>query len=290
MKYPKLRWLEVGIRTPVTDNEASVLVDTLVQMCGRGVLERDGWLYTYFEEPDDLSGFIELLRSRINSAIGNEEIHLVTRWQANEDWSEKWKRGLGPKRITDTIVVCPSWVQFQPEPDDIVIVIDPGMAFGTAEHGTTRGSLRLLASALQVDDRILDVGSGSGILAIVAVALGASEAIAIEGDSPSFEALQKNAERNAVSSRIKCIEEWADADSLQVMGPVDGIVANIETGVLCSFLPAFRNALIEDGWLVMSGILSMEWPRFLENTRAEGFSCAKVDRDGEWTSGLFKNV
>ena len=259
-------------------------------MCGRGVLERDGWLYTYFEEPDDLSGFIELLRSRINSAIGNEEIHLVTRWQANEDWSEKWKRGLGPKRITDTIVVCPSWVQFQPEPDDIVIVIDPGMAFGTAEHGTTRGSLRLLASALQVDDRILDVGSGSGILAIVAAALGASEAIAIEGDSPSFEALQKNAERNAVSSRIKCIEEWADADSLQVMGPVDGIVANIETGVLCSFLPAFRNALIEDGWLVMSGILSMEWPRFLENTRAEGFSCAKVDRDGEWTSGLFKNV
>ena len=290
MKYPKLRWLEVGMRTPVTDNEALVLVDTLVQMCGRGVLERDGWLYTYFEEPDDPSGFIELLRSRINSAISNEEIHLVTRWQANEDWSEKWKRGLGPRRITDSIVVRPSWVQFHPEPDDIVIVIDPGMAFGTAEHGTTRGSLRLLASALQVDDRILDVGSGSGILAIVAAALGASEAIAIEGDSPSFEALQKNAERNAVSSRIKCIEEWADADSLQVMGPVDGIVANIETGVLCSFLPAFRNALIEDGWLVMSGILSMEWPRFLENTRAEGFSCAKVDRDGEWTSGLFKNV
>ena len=290
MKYPKLRWLEVGIRTPVTDNEASVLVDTLVQMCGRGVLERDGWLYTYFEEPGDLSGFVELLRSRINSAIGNEEIHLVTRWQANEDWSEKWKRGLGPKRITDSIVVRPSWVQFHPEPDDIVIVIDPGMDFGTAEHGTTRGSLRLLASALKVDDRILDVGSGSGILAIAAAALGASEAIAIEGDLPSFEALQKNVQENAVSSRINCVEEWADAQSLQAMGPVDGIVANIETDVLCSFLPAFRNALIEDGWLVMSGILSMEWPCFLENTRAEGFRCAEVDRDGEWTSGLFKSV
>ena len=290
MKYPTLRWLEVGIRAPVTDNEALVLVDTLVQMCGRGVLERDGWLYTYFEEPVELSGFIELLRSRINFATGNEEIHLVTRWQANEDWSEKWKRGLGPKRITDSIVVRPSWVQFHPEPDDIVIVIDPGMAFGTAEHGTTRGSLRLLTSALQVDDRILDVGSGSGILAIAAAALGASEAIAIEGDSPSFEALQKNVEENAVSSRINCVEEWADAQSLQAMGPVDGIVANIETGVLCSFLPAFRNVLIEDGWLVMSGILSMEWPRFLENTRAEGFRCTEVDRDGEWTSGLFKNV
>jgi ribosomal protein L11 methyltransferase len=290
MKYPKLRWLEVGIRTPVTDNEASILVDILVQMCGRGVLERDGWLYTYFEEPDELSGFIELLRSRISSAIGNEEIHLVTRWQANEDWSEKWKRGLGPKRITDTIVVCPSWVQFHPEPDDIVIVIDPGMAFGTAEHGTTRGSLRLLASALQVDDRILDVGSGSGILAIAAAALGASEAIAIEGDSASFEALQKNAERNAVSSRINCVEEWADTHSLQAMGPVDGIVANIETNVLRPFLPTFRNALIEGGWLVLSGILSMEWPRFLENTRAEGFRCVEVDRDGEWTSGLFRSV
>jgi len=290
MKYPKLRWLEVGIRAPVTDNEASILVDTLVQMCGRGVLERDGWLYTYFEEPGDLSGFIELLRSRVSSAVGNEEIHLVTRWQANEDWSEKWKRGLGPKRITDTIVVRPSWVQFNPEPDDIVIVIDPGMAFGTAEHGTTRGSLRLLARALKVDDRILDVGSGSGILAIAATALGASEAIAIEGDSPSFEALQKNVEENAVSSRINCVEEWADTQSLQAMGPVDGIVANIETGVLCSFLPTFRNVLIEDGWLVLSGILSMEWPRFLENTKAEGFRCVEVDSDGEWTSGLFRSV
>ena len=290
MKYPKFRWLEVGIRTPVTDNEALVLVDTLVQMCGRGVLERDGWFYTYFEEPGDLSGFIELLRSRVSPAIGNEEIHLVTRWQANEDWSEKWKRGLGPKRITDTIVVRPSWVQFHPEPDDIVIVIDPGMAFGTAEHGTTRGSLRLLARALKVDDQILDVGSGSGILAIAAAALGASEAIAIEGDSASFEALQKNVERNAVSSRINCVEEWADTHSLQAMGPVDGIVANIETNVLRPFLPTFRNALIEGGWLVLSGILSMEWPRFLENTRAEGFRCVEVDRDGEWTSGLFRSV
>ena len=290
MKYPKLRWLEVGIRTPVTDNEASILVGTLVQMCGRGVLERDGWLYTYFEEPDDLSGFIEVLRARVSSTIGNEKIQLVARWQENEDWSEKWKRGLGPKRITDTIVVCPSWVQFNPEPEDIVIEIDPGMAFGTAEHGTTRGSLRLLSRALKVDDRILDVGSGSGILAIAAAALGASEATAIEGDPPSFEALQKNVERNAVSSRIKCIEEWVDADSLQVMGPVDGIVANIETGVLHPFLPAFRNALIQDGWLILSGILSMEWPDFLEDTRAEGFRCVEVDRDEEWTSGLFNIV
>ncbi len=74
------------------------------------------------------------------------------------------------------------------------------------------------------------------------------------------------------------------------MGPVDGIVANIETNVLRPFLPIFRNALIEGGWLVLSGILSMEWPRFLENTRTEGFRCVEVDRDGEWTSGLFRSV
>tara|TARA_Y100000588_G_scaffold156190_1_gene170215 strand:+ start:220 stop:1092 length:873 start_codon:yes stop_codon:yes gene_type:complete len=290
MNYPKLRWLEVGIRSPVTDNEASVLVDTLVQMCGRSVLEREGWLYTYFEEPDELSGFIERLRSRVSSAIGNEEIDVVTRWQANEDWSEKWKRGLSSKRITDTIVVRPSWVQFHPELDDIVIVIDPGMAFGTAEHGTTRGSLRLLESALKVNDRILDIGSGSGILAIAAAALGASEAIAVEGDPPSFEALRENVERNGVSSRVQCIEEWADTHSLRRIGPVDGIVANLQSGVLSPFLPAFRDTLIQDGWLIMSGILSIEWPRFLEDASAKGFRCVEVDRDGEWTSGLFSIV
>ena len=290
MNNPRLRWLEVGVRAPVTDNEASVLVDTLVQMCGRSVLEHEGWLYAYFEEPDELSGFIERLRSRVSSAIGNEEIHVVTRWQANEDWSEKWKRGLGSKRITDTIVVRPSWVQFHPEPDDIVIVIDPGMAFGTAEHGTTRGSLRLLESALKVNDRILDVGSGTGILAIAAAALGASEAIAVEGDPPSFEALRENVERNGVSSRVQCIEEWADTHSLQRMGPVDGIVANLQSGVLSPLLPAFRNTLIQDGWLILSGILSIEWPCFLEDTRAKGFRCVEVNRDGEWTSGLFSIV
>ena len=154
----------------------------------------------YLEEPDDVSGFIKCLRDRVSSAIRREEVDIMARWLPNEDWSEKWKHGLGPQKITDRIAVRLSWVQFNPEPDYIVIVIDPGMAFGTAEHGTTRRTLKLLTTALKVDDQILDVDSGSGILAIPAAALGASEAIAIEGDSPSFEALRKNVERNAVSS------------------------------------------------------------------------------------------
>ena len=290
MKLQQLRWLEIGIRIPVADNEASVLVDTLVRICGRGVLERDSWIYMYFDEPNDVYGFIKGLRACVKSAIGNEEIDIMARWLPNEDWGEKWKRGLGPKRISERIVVCPSWVQFNPKPDDIVITIDPGMAFGTGEHGTTRGCLRLLSEVVKVDERILDIGSGSGILAIAAAALGVSEVIAIEGDPASFQALQSNAERNEVCSKMRCVGEWVEVESLHAMGPVDGIVSNIETGVLMQFLPGFRDALIEGGWLILSGVLSTQWSGFAEKVRARGFRCLEVDHDGEWTSGLFARV
>ena len=222
-----------------------------------------------------------------NKDIGDEEIDIMARWLPNEDWGEKWKRGLGPKRISESIVVCPSWVQFNPKPDDIVITIDPGMAFGTAEHGTTRACLRLLSEVVKVDDRILDIGSGSGILAIAAAGLGASETIAIEGDPVSFQALQSNAEKNGFSRQIRCVEEWAKAESLYALGPVDGIVANIETGVLSQLLPGIRDALTEGGWLILSGILSTQWPHFAAKVKVRGFRCLEVDRDGEWTSGLF---
>ena len=88
-------------------------------------------------------------------------------WQAHEDWAETWKRGLAPRRITDRLVVRPSWTDFEAGPEDLVIVLDPGMAFGTAEHGTTRGCLRLLDHAVTPGDRLLDVDKIDAFIALM---------------------------------------------------------------------------------------------------------------------------
>jgi ribosomal protein L11 methyltransferase len=166
----------------------------------------------------------------------------------------------------------------------VEIVIDPGMAFGTAEHATTRGCLRLLDRAVKEGDRVLDVGSGSGILAIAAARLGASEVVAIEADSLACEALRENIEHNGVAERVRCIEAMASADDLARMGPVSGVVANIESGPLAALMNGFAAAVEPGGWLVLSGLLDHEWPSILARAETAGFRLSELDAEAEWRS------
>ena len=145
---------------------------------------------------------------------------------------------------TDRIVVHPSWIEpTDLRGEDIVIMLDPGMAFGTAEHGTTRGCLRLLDGAVRDGDRVLDVGAGSGILSIAAAHLAAASVVAIEGDSLACEALAENLDRNGVSERVEVVEAWATHASLVARRPVSGIIANIEAGLLKPLFDSFFEAL-----------------------------------------------
>jgi ribosomal protein L11 methyltransferase len=281
------RWLELSARRPDAEDAAPLVVEGLLQLGGRAAEEREGWLVTHVAPPEDLDAFLADARRALETATGIEGIEVRGIWRAHEDWSETWKRGLGPRRITNRILVHPSWL---PHPDDApaaTIVLDPGMAFGTAEHGTTRGCLRLLDRAVRSGDSVLDVGSGSGVLAIAAVLLGASSCIAIEADPLSCEALRENVERNRVADRVTCIEARVDAAELVRLGPVTGVVANIETGVLRPLLPGFVRALAPRGWLVLSGILEAEWPALRADAEAAGLRFVDLDADGEWRSGLF---
>jgi ribosomal protein L11 methyltransferase len=161
------------------------------------------------------------------------------------------------------------------------------MAFGTAEHGTTRGCLRLLDRAVTPGARVADIGAGSGILSIAAAALGASRVLAVEGDPLAVEALADNVRRNGVLDRVQWQERWADGSVLLALAPLDGIVANIESGVLRPLLPGFAAALADSGWLILSGILDEEWEEMEGVTEAHGFETVEVDRDGIWRSGWF---
>ena len=149
-------------RCPATTDRAALLADGLVALGGRAVEERDGWYVTHVEEPTDPDDFVRRAHEVLALITGLGEIEVQVDWQAHEDWAETWKRGLVVRRVTDRIVVRPSWLEATDVgPDDIVIVLDPGMAFGTAEHGTTRGCLRLLDRAVREPANLIRPGASS---------------------------------------------------------------------------------------------------------------------------------
>lgn len=284
------RWLELSVRCPFVEESNSLLAEGLVAIGGRAAVEQNGWCVTRVSEPDDLDAFVVGARDELVALTGLADLELRIRWQAHEDWTETWKRGLVPRRITDRLVVRPSWTDFSAGEQDLVIVLDPGMAFGTAEHGTTRGCLRLLDRAVSAGDRLVDVGAGSGILSVAAALLGAAHVTAVEADELSAEALHENVQNNGVTDHVTVLIEKADADKLAVWGLVDGLVANLETGLLKPLIVGFRAAVQPDGWLVLSGILDHECDEIRALTEQHGFTCRTTDADGEWRSLLFESA
>lgn len=282
------RWLEVRARlAAVGAEDGGELADALVGLGGRAVEERDGWLVTHFPEPDDPDDFMARIGRSLADCVATP-VELAHAWRDAEDWAEAWKRGLAPRRLTPRLWVTPSWQQAPARPGEVVVVVDPGMAFGTAEHGTTRGALRLLDAALAPGERVLDVGSGSAILAVAAALLGAREVVAVEGDPVTSEYARENLVRNQVADRVRWLETWADADLVRSLGPADGILANIESGVLRRLLPGLWDALRPGGWLILSGIPAEEWDGFARDVVHAGFVGGDTDEDGGWRSGRFR--
>jgi ribosomal protein L11 methyltransferase len=187
-------------------------------------------------------------------------------------------------------VVKPTWTAWAARDGQVVIEVDPQMAFGTGEHATTRGCLRLLDSVLLPGDRVLDVGSGSAILAIAAVRLGAAEAVAVEYDPDANLNARENLAHNGVAERVRLIEAMADPALLAGLGRFDLVLANILSGVIRPLLPALRDSLgaSPEGRLIVSGILRSEAAEVTAAAQAAGFRVERVDEEDEWWSALLR--
>lgn len=284
------RWLELRVR-PSGGLGDSLVPDALIDLGARGVVEQEGRYVAYFEEPDDPADFLGRARRTLADETGLGVLEIEHGWQEHEEWAETWRRGLGSRRVSDRIVVHPSWIEpVDARADDVVIVLDPGMAFGTAEHGTTRGCLRLLDGAVRAGDRVLDVGAGSGILSIAAARLGAREVVAIEGDPLACEAMAENLRRNAVAGRVRVVESWATAEDLIRLDPFDGVLANIEAARMTPLLEGLGHAVADRGWLVVSGILAFELEPIADDLRDLGLDLVETDEDGAWRSGRFERT
>ncbi len=200
--------------------------------------------------------------------------HLTT-----EDWAEAWKRHYRPLRIGDRIVVTPSWEEPATRSGDVVIKLDPGMAFGTGTHPSTQLALRLLEKYLRPRSVVLDVGTGSGILAIAAVKLGAMRVIATDIDPEAVRTAEENARLNEVRNQITLLVE-----SVIDAGRYDLVLVNILADVIADLLlhENLAQRVTPDGVLILSGIIQQRRDVVDLALRAAGMEVIETLTDGDW--------
>lgn len=180
---------------------------------------------------------------------------LQRRFLQEEDWSRAWRKHYTIQRLGKRLVICPTWLSYEPEQHEVVVRLDPGMAFGTGVHPTTRMCLQVLDGLVKPGMYVADVGCGSGILAIAAAKLGASKALALDTDSLAIRVAQENVEANGISRAVEVVEGTLRHHPSQPAPDYDLIVANITLNPIVELASHIANSLATDGIAVLSGIL-----------------------------------
>ena len=241
-----MTWRSLRVRGA---SEREAVLAALFEAGSGGVQEDGDAIITHFPEDIDLAALADHLRTvSPGAAIEIADTPPV-------DWTEAWKSGVHAHQVGG-LTITPPWLSPQGA-NERTIVIDPGMAFGTGEHATTRGVIALLPKVIRAGDRVADLGAGSAILSIAAVRLGAAWAAAIEMDPDAIGNAEENVERNGVSDRVRVIEGEA-AVVLPLVAPVRLVLANIISSVLLELMPVIDAALVPGGAAILSGILATE--------------------------------
>lgn len=197
------------------------------------------------------------------------------------DWASRWRDGIEIRRL-GRLVLAPSWLASDAPERSALVVIDPGMAFGSGEHGSTRAALRLLERHLVPNSRVLDCGSGSGILSIAAIRLGARCATGIELDADAVPVAESNAQQNGVATSVRFIAGDV-AELAPLVGPVEIACSNILREPNLELLPAIAAALVPGGIAIFSGMEAAEAGEFGAGLAAAGWeSFDDVVDDGWW--------
>ncbi len=201
----------------------------------------------------------------------------------DEDWSEVWKQFYKPFRAGKSLVVKPTWEHYEAQPGDRVIEIDPGMAFGSGTHETTGMCMELLEEALRGGERVIDVGTGSGILAIGAALLGAKDVTAIDIDPTAVKVARENIAHNGLEDRVTAMEGNL-LDKLDIT--CDLCVANIIADVICMFAQPLNSHIVPGGLFICSGIIKEREQDVADALTAANYTILKICRKGEWVAML----
>ncbi|GAW93449.1 50S ribosomal protein L11 methyltransferase [Calderihabitans maritimus] len=302
-----MKWQEITVTT--TEEAVEAVADLFHQVGAAGVVIEDPKAITryiaeekwdYYELPRELleaenvviKGYLpidENLQQRLQQLRRKlEEMHsYFTNYLAEislaevreSDWENCWKRYYKPQKIGQRLVICPSWESYQPSGDEMVIRMDPGMAFGTGTHPTTALCIRALDKHLRPGKTVFDVGTGSGILAIVAAKLGASRVLAIDLDPLAVKVAQANVARNGVNDVVKVVNGDLLTD---VFEQADCIVANIVANAIITLAGQAYERLVTGGCFISSGIIKERLEEVRKTLQNAKFKIIEENTEGEW--------
>ena len=242
----------------------------------------------YFNEeykPDELAVLIKEKLSFISQFLDVGQGYTGYERVDDEDWATAWKKHYKPFHISESVVIKPSWEEYEKQDGEIVIELDPGMAFGTGTHETTRLCSQLLERYVKKGDNVVDVGCGTGILSIIALKLGANKVTAVDIDEVAVRVTKENCVINGVQDGISVSKGvLADLEPEKA----DIVVANIIADVIIGLSSQVPKYLKKSGILLTSGIIRERKEEVIRTYTGNGFEFVSIDEMGEWVAIVFK--
>lgn len=282
-----VRWIRVTV--PCAEEAFEAVSNYLFENGATGLEESKDAIIGYFPEPasaEKLEGLLypfirSLQRMELNVSLPQFETVPL------EDWGRTWRESFGPIQVTERIRIRPPWIEDSEPEHGITLQIMPRMAFGTGSHETTQLCLKLLEDNLMPGQSVLDVGTGSGILAIAAIRLGARQAVGLDVESEAIENAEENARLNRVKKKIRFY--CGGIESLPKTKP-DLVLANINRTVLEQILPQLSRFVRPQTRFILSGILETESDQISQFLLRHQFRILERRLKGGWTGLVVKNV
>ena len=279
------QWVEITVTVPLEHGEAVACF--LVDHGAPGLrVHEDGAsasFIAYYAHDAPLAALRRLCADLAGSVDDPYTVRIGSRIVEDQDWAENWKLDFAPQLVGARLYVCPPWHRMPP-PGRVAVIIDPGMAFGTGHHPSTRGCLQLLEEIIAMHQvlRALDVGTGSGVLAIALAKLGVADVWAIDNDPNARAISVVNAEVNHVDRALHVAAHAED-----VPGTFDVVVANLFVNLLEDFAPQLARWVHPHGTLICSGLLTVDEPRVRSAYDTLGFDgVARLSEDSWVTLAL----
>ena len=308
-----MQWVELVVHTTTdgTDDVSGILIDsgasgTMIEDRAdipdpskpHGIWEiidpslldsmpEDVLVHAWFEPDEHFSGLRDSLLAELTELSSDHadygSLKLEVRSVDDREWAGSWKKFFKPFRATDHLVVKPTWEPFEPSPEDVVIEIDPGMAFGSGTHETTGMCLSLLEELIKGGEDVIDVGTGSGILAIGAALFGAGSVLAVDIDPDAVRVASENAQHNHVAG-IVTVQHGNLLEKTDAV--CDICVANIISDVVISFAAPLVPHIRPGGLFISSGIVSSRADEVENALVSAGYTIIEKKTRGEWVAFL----